>query len=374
MYNLLKFNNFRGFKDFSLELKPITLIVGKNSVGKTSILEGIYLLHEYSNPQVFLTLQGIFRGVREIGLSPRAIWESFFYNADTTTPLSISINDELSLSLAKNSKFAMSSNTLDAENGSIKMPHINYTDSKANYALSCDFKKREKVFKGNYYIYNGVANSGIANSGIVNSGMGLTGNSQKDEILQNDTSIQYLGPNFVLGERDVVEKFGQLELRNGRKKIIDVLKIVDDSITDITTISVQGVVQLYLTKGKSTKLPFSVVGDGARKLLHVALSIIANPGSIILLDEAENGFHYSLHPKFWEIVATLATQENCQVIATTHSYECIEGALEGIKQVNLPEDKFALVRLDKNDDNIILPKTFTSSMLENAIDSNWEVR
>ena len=33
MYNILKLNNFRRFKDFSIELKPISLIAGKNNTG-----------------------------------------------------------------------------------------------------------------------------------------------------------------------------------------------------------------------------------------------------------------------------------------------------------------------------------------------------
>lgn len=119
-------------------------------------------------------------------------------------------------------------------------------------------------------------------------------------------------------------------------------------------------------------LPIHTMGDGIRKLLHIALVLLANPGCILLLDEVENGLHYSLHAKFWEMVSTLAIQEKCQVIATTHSYECISGALEGIMAAKL-EDSFAYTRLDRSEKGIV-PKTFTSDMLERALDSDWEVR
>ena len=119
-------------------------------------------------------------------------------------------------------------------------------------------------------------------------------------------------------------------------------------------------------------MPIHTMGDGIRKLLHIALIMLTKPGSIILLDDVENGLHYSLHDKFWEMISSLAIKENCQIVATTHSYECISGALEGIKKANL-EDKFAYLRLDKTDGTVI-PKTYTSDMLERALDKDWEVR
>ncbi|MCL2167342.1 MAG: ATP-binding protein, partial [Clostridiales bacterium] len=86
----------------------------------------------------------------------------------------------------------------------------------------------------------------------------------------------------------------------------------------------------------------------------------------------ENGLHYSLHALFWEVISILAKQLQCQIIATTHSYECIQGAVDGIKAAKL-EDDFTYVRLDKNSMGVI-PKTFSSDMLERALDTDWEVR
>jgi len=85
----------------------------------------------------------------------------------------------------------------------------------------------------------------------------------------------------------------------------------------------------------STLMPIHTMGDGVRKLLHIVLIMLTKHRSILLLDEVENGLHYSLHTKFWEMISTLAKQEKCQIVATTHSYECINGALEGTKSASL---------------------------------------
>jgi len=68
----------------------------------------------------------------------------------------------------------------------------------------------------------------------------------------------------------------------------------------------------------------------------------------------------------------LAAQEfNCQVIGTTHSYECLQAAYEGFSG-GLEED-FGYIRIDKDDERTIA-KTFDYSLLKAAFDTNMEVR
>lgn len=45
MIESIKFENFCGFESLELsDMRPITLISGKNNVGKSSVLEGVFLL------------------------------------------------------------------------------------------------------------------------------------------------------------------------------------------------------------------------------------------------------------------------------------------------------------------------------------------
>ena len=45
----------------------------------------------------------------------------------------------------------------------------------------------------------------------------------------------------------------------------------------------------------------------------------------MLIDEAENGIHYSLQRDFWRMVLQTAQENDVQVVATTHSWGCIKG-------------------------------------------------
>ena len=348
MYNTLKLNNFRRFKDFSIELKPISLIAGKNNTGKTSILESIFLLHDYSNSDVFLKLLG-FRGIYMANVFPQTIWEPLFHGMDSAKALIIKMDENFSIQLEKNDRYSLPNDMPDDFKNLIGV-------SPMNYALSCIIKKEDKTIKADYIIGNKVFLVGHKNNG------------------QPFTTsfAQYMGPNVPLNDNIVAEWFGKVELMGKKQKLIEGLKILDENITDITTIVGNGFPQLYITNKQNRRMPIHIMGDGIRKIMNVALTILANPFSILLLDEIENGLHYSLHAKFWELIASLATQEKCQVIATTHSYECINGALEGVKNVEL-QDNFAYIRLDIEDENVVA-KTFTSDMLEFALTSDWEVR
>ena len=71
-------------------------------------------------------------------------------------------------------------------------------------------------------------------------------------------------------------------------------------------------------------LLLKMVGDGVNRLLSILLTIMRNPGpnAVLLIDEIETGFHYSVYGRLWEAVMNTARENRCQVIATTHSYEC----------------------------------------------------
>jgi AAA15 family ATPase/GTPase len=67
----------------------------------------------------------------------------------------------------------------------------------------------------------------------------------------------------------------------------------------------------------------------------------------------------------------LATQENVQVFATTHSYECIRAAHQTFAET-LDYD-FALHRLEEVGGEIVV-RTYDRETLETSLASNFETR
>ena len=183
------------------------------------------------------------------------------------------------------------------------------------------------------------------------------------------TYTSFVNNNFVRTDRAILDRMGKAEINGEKQKLIDFLQRIDPSISDIVTLSINGIPQLYINTNKKL-LPVQFSGDGINKLLYIVLSIMDAKNGILLVDEIDTGFHYSMYTDLWKIISDVSHDYNCQVIATTHSYENIIGAVEGVKEY--PED-FSFYRLGYDKDGL---KSFRSSydLLKSALRSEMEVR
>jgi hypothetical protein len=76
--------------------------------------------------------------------------------------------------------------------------------------------------------------------------------------------------------------------------------------------------------GVDRPIPLNSMGDGMLRVLQLVLAIFPARGGIFVIDEFENGLHYAVQEKIWQLVFDLAKELNIQVFATTHSWDCIE--------------------------------------------------
>ena len=97
-------------------------------------------------------------------------------------------------------------------------------------------------------------------------------------------------------------------------------------------------------------VPLRSFGDGALRLYGVALALAYSNNGVLLIDEVENGIHHSVQQDYWRMVLQAALQNNVQVLATTHSWDCVRGfateaaANDGAEGV--------LIRLERDDRSI----------------------
>ena len=70
-------------------------------------------------------------------------------------------------------------------------------------------------------------------------------------------------------------------------------------------------------------LPVSMSGDGLRRYLNIVAGSANPSNTMILIDEIDNGLHYSAYKKLWEAIFALAATTNKQVFITTHSKETL---------------------------------------------------
>ena len=357
MLSNLNIENFRGIQKLSIkDMRRLVLLSGKNNVGKSSVLEAIFFMMDHLSPDSFNHMNS-FRG---LNVPPNGVglWEPLFYqmNPDNTIRIRATRGeDNLTLSYSKDESY------IPALNGGIPKNvagSFRYS-AKRNYTLRFDFQVDGSVE------YSETGHFTTSDNGTLREVSDDNGEKQFMQL----TYTSFVNNNFVRSDRAILDRMGKAELNGEKEKVISFLQRIDSSISDIVTLSVNGTSQLYINTNKKL-LPVQFSGDGINKLLYIVLSIMDAKDGILLVDEIDTGFHYSMYKDLWGMVADVSHDYNCQVIATTHSYENIIGAVEGAK--DYPED-FSYYRLGYDKEGL---KAFRSSydLLKSALRSDMEVR
>jgi AAA15 family ATPase/GTPase len=166
-------------------------------------------------------------------------------------------------------------------------------------------------------------------------------------------------------------------LTNLESEVISALKLIDNRVSGLAFVedisqrsSDENRIPLVKLEGIDEPLPLKSMGDGMTRLFHIIVALVNAQNGFLLIDEFENGLHWSVQPKVWNIIFQLSEKLNVQVFATTHSRDCIKGFDSNWDQY--PE-LGAFFRLDVKDE-LIRVTEYTSETLTDAIDMDVEVR
>lgn len=345
MLQNLRVHNFRCFKNFTLEkIAKINIIAAKNNVGKTTLLESIFLLLAYNNPDLLIKAN-MLRGVLLTSFSPDTTWEHFFYSKNVDDSLVISSKKDgknITVTFEKDETFSLKETTIPAKEEFRPMPD--------GYPLKITFSYGEKTQSCHITpLQNGITTSWHS--------------SPKNDL----PIVQYVGPSSVQ-DQNLIRDFGKLEKSGKKESLIKIFQKLDNELEDISTI-MEEIPRLYAKKSSGLVLPFSVMGNGLCKLMRILVAMLEFPNSILLVDEIETGFHHNFLLTLWEIIEGISIENNIQIFATTHSLECIQAASKAIKN----KSDIMYVRLGKNTHGI-QPYIFTGTELEYSFEQDMEIR
>ena len=156
---------------------------------------------------------------------------------------------------------------------------------------------------------------------------GLISNKKLAEGYFEKNSVAFLSSDLAAGNpaNDLVE----LAKRKLKDVVTERLKNFDSRIT---TLEILNNVPYVGLEGIDQLLAVNMQGDGLRRYLNI-VAASANPmNNILLVDEIENGLHYSAYKKLWEAIFALATTSNKQVFVTTHSKETLNSLNEMLEE------------------------------------------
>jgi len=357
MIKQIEIDNFKRLKNFKTSFKQISLFGGMNNAGKSSVLEAAFLFCDRGNPNM-LFRQLNWRGVNELKIDPYSIWAPFFNSYDLKKEIRISAyfdNYRETMKINYNENYEQKTvrinniNEINSQTNTIEQP---VAGNSLQIEISSDIKGKQNI---NYI---------ISNDSLV---------MEASQVRPLNFQCVFLTSKGHVPPTENAVRYGELDLLGKAHEVTDILRIVEPRLRNLSSISLpNNVSMLYGDIGLEKKIPISYMGDGISRVASIVLAIAQSKNGIVFIDEIENGIHYSVMPKIWESIAAAAKQYNCQIIASTHSYECLQSAISGMP--DSMQSDFQYTRLEHYDENNLSPKSFDFEILKTAIDNEWEVR
>ncbi len=376
MIKSLLIRNFRIFKEIEIKkLSRVNLFVGKNNSGKSCLIEALQIYATKANPQ----------NLYEIISYRDEDWESII-SEKNETPIK-NITDPFSYifngySLPEIGGEPITIGPIDDDSKQLQI-------ILRAFQVSQDEQGRSRLIP---------VEKNLINNELINFEIGLEaiqGNerchyiSLDSNIPHYKRSVSVISKKFNINHQVVPtrnirdDKFSLLwdniNLTDLETEVVSCLKIIDSNIEGVAFVG--DLFEKFATRGKripiirykglNERIPLKTMGDGLTRLFHIILALVNAKNGFLLIDEFENGLHWSILPKIWDILIRLSEELNVQIIATTHSRDCVKGFYEAW---NSKEESgtFYRIEADKLKGSKII--NYTCEMLSDAIESDVEVR
>ena len=350
--------NFKCFKSLYLpELSRVNIVAGRNNVGKTSLLEALWIFHDRKAPQMFLKTLA-WRGIPRVATDARSVWAPFFHGLDLNSPISMKLKINGKSATAE---YKFNPNYSPTQGGATpghkqeeSQQHVSTADKDGScQALDITYTNPDgQKATGHLYMRDG------------------------ESFLEHKEPPSRIHPTIILGARwreppEEEAKRLSAMIENKNEKTVEEFLSIMAPVVDLQISTTSGAPSIICDIGLSRLVPLAYVGDGMTRLLSIILAMGACQGGLILIDEIENGIHHSVQADFMKALFEAAKRFNCQIVATTHSYEFLRHAHGGL--TGLFEPEFRYIRLEKNGDQT-KAVTFNHEMLGAAVEANLEVR
>lgn len=353
-----------GFRTFSSLVVPrfgqVNLIVGKNNVGKTMLLEAIRLY----------VLRGDAMALRSLLLDR----EEFVND--------LAVGDDHEASLRVDSLFHRSptgEHATKIQLGQAERPNRN---------LTIGLHLIRRVRRDGQFVGFELVNENEVNDPSIVPGLVIKHGKSESLI-----PLSYLGehprrmrhtptpiayPAFVpargVSDLELARWWDAVALKDAEERVKECLALISP-VERINWIEHPGSMRdirdrrdriaMVRMRSEPNPVPLKSMGDGMARMFQIALALeCARPklqgnslfdegpadyprdiGTVLLIDEIENGIHYTIHGDMWRFIFKVAKLHDVQVFATSHSWDAIAGLQEAAE--SMPETDVSMLRLER---------------------------
>ena len=319
---------FKAFSDITLsEFGAFNILIGANDVGKTSLLEALFLLAGMSNLRLPMTVQNhrnfIVQDSQDL---------SYFFHG-------LNVNSTVELS-AKS-----------MQPNETRLLKIHAKRLGAPYALGGQSGQRVRDGGESKYLPIDGDSAEMSTSNL--GSIGLVYDAKLRHVgkkpIQYKAEMTVTSGNFEIKEIEKPKKDGEMILpaqifRPGNdyfgeafsdvvvnKMEDDLLELLKHLHPDVSRITTRGN-STFIDIGLEKMIPLNMFGSGFVRAANVLACSILGQQKVLLIDEIENGLHYKGILPFLNALLKLSMTKGVQIFATTHSLAILDGLRNTLKQ------------------------------------------
>lgn len=358
MYESIEFKNFKRFENLKLEdLSNINIILGKNNIGKTTVLEGIFSLSTGLNlSPLFGNLfarrtNGEITGKYDFMEKLQSILQS---SKDDNSPV---ISFELTGALKDKNKYSFK-HTIKKTNlfgdfnnsimggNNIEINNPNFVPVEKVGDWNIDMLKNNKKTQSKSFSLNFPPNN-------LNEIIKPFQFCRFVDILTHRNQIENTSLYSLIKRNKLMDEFIS-EMKSAFPEIVDIDNIPypDASHAPVSFEHINGGI-----------LPMYNFGDGVQRWFNILGGLVVYQNSIHCIEEIDSTFHFSAQQKLAQNLVKYSTKYNNQIFLTTHSNEFLDTFLSTLygDESNIKMDpdfvKVISLKSDTNNTKKVLSRT-----------------
>ncbi|RLF25004.1 MAG: hypothetical protein DRM97_02730 [Thermoprotei archaeon] len=333
MIRSIRLERFRGVQEgFIDDLRQVTLLIGRNGSGKSSILEALYMMSACSSP-----IDDV-RGINKLDYvvnrrGSRGSWDDarsiLWYTLDTSNPITI----ELGIREGK-CTFQIFDAPLSHRPVRLKTP-AGFVELAEGYCA----KSPQELW-------------------LTTSRIDIKGLTELRDYLRGFLFID----RHLLAKPKAIEKssWSKVAAKRLDKQIIFMIREEFEVDAESLTYIPIGDEYCLALQTSETTTRVDDLGDGARAALLSSLLILAYRPTLVLIEEPELHMHPAGLYTYMKFLLKLMKQFNAQLIASTHSIELVQITEALAKELNLD----FTVKFIEREKGVLKARSFSSDDIE----------
>ena len=362
MIKSLTINNFKSFKKADLQIKPLTLLVGANASGKSNALEAIRLLSWLAKG---IRLDDIERNIQETDSPIRGQSDDLFNDINQNIQLKCKLSycqkgyNELNIEIenfenhfliAQESIIKSHLLQLSSKHNNLPLYEIDYSPNPHTDEIRVkynNFKKgknphipcsnRQAIF---YQLETPARfnNSDKESQKIIpivtksfrDALRSIVFLDPKPSLMHgyshiNGTILKEDGSNLSSVLYSIQENTEEIGNKTCKEYLLDFVRsLPEQDIKEIRFIKTdRNDIMVRLVEsfgGKERKFDAPLLSDGTLRVLSIAAALLsASPGSLVIIEEIDNGIHPSRADQLLRNIKEIAELRKLQVLITSHN-------------------------------------------------------